>query len=250
MSVCCKWSSSSLTLTECLLDEMLQSVSHVGRTRRGVLHSGHYLLLDGIDHKQQPIYRRTQTRSLKYLQVDLEQNIWTTWKKMDAEVDELGVKTEATYRTLCWVPRASPYLLHTGPSFLNDKLYRTQQRSGVNRLMTYCSPINIYTVNYTLCLNVHVFTWMPTCSSPCVTAVVRSAAARWRGSSRWSPCWVCGARCRSAAACVDWGSGLPRLCDETSSACTFLHDRQRKEGVSDDYIKLKVSAGMKHTSTL
>lgn len=38
---------------------MLQSVSHVGRTGRRVLHSGHDLLLDGVDHKQQSVWWRT-----------------------------------------------------------------------------------------------------------------------------------------------------------------------------------------------
>jgi len=91
-------------------------------------------------------------------------------------------------------------------------------------------------------------TWMPACSSPCATAAVRSAAARWRASSHWSPCSICEARCRSAAACVDWGSGLPRRCGETSSACTFLHDDERAEALEDAHMHFNVSAGMTHTS--
>lgn len=47
-----------MILTKCLLDEMFQSVSHVGWTRRRVLHSGHDLLFDGVDHKQEPVYRK------------------------------------------------------------------------------------------------------------------------------------------------------------------------------------------------
>lgn len=39
-------------LTECLLDELLQSLCHVGWTWRRILDSYHYLFLDGIDHKQ------------------------------------------------------------------------------------------------------------------------------------------------------------------------------------------------------
>lgn len=52
-------SQLQMALTKCLLDEVLQSVSHVGGTRRRILHSGHDLLLDGVDHKQQPVYRKT-----------------------------------------------------------------------------------------------------------------------------------------------------------------------------------------------
>lgn len=77
------------------------------------------------------------------------------------------------------------------------------------------------------------FTWMPACSSPCVTVVLRLAAAHWQGSSRRSPCSVCGALCQSAAACGDWESGLPHLCGETSSTYTFLYENQWKEGIRD-----------------
>lgn len=46
-----------MVLTQCLLDEVLQSVGHVGGTRRRVLHSGNNLFFDGVDDKQQPVCR-------------------------------------------------------------------------------------------------------------------------------------------------------------------------------------------------
>lgn len=47
-----------MVLTQCLLDEVLQSVGHVGGTRRRVLHSGHNFFFDGVDDKQQPVCKR------------------------------------------------------------------------------------------------------------------------------------------------------------------------------------------------
>lgn len=42
-------------LTECLLDQMFQSVSHIGWTRRRILYSRHNLFLDGVDDKQESV---------------------------------------------------------------------------------------------------------------------------------------------------------------------------------------------------
>lgn len=64
-----------MILTKCLLDEMFQSVSHVGWTGRGVLHSGHDLLLDGVDHKQEPVWRKHMEYSKNEISVQMCQII-------------------------------------------------------------------------------------------------------------------------------------------------------------------------------
>lgn len=46
-----------MLLTECLLHQVFQSISHIGWTRRTILHSRHNLFLDGVDDKQEPVWR-------------------------------------------------------------------------------------------------------------------------------------------------------------------------------------------------
>lgn len=70
-----------MILTKCVLDEMFQSVSHVGWTWRRVLHSGHNLLLDGVDHKQEPVYRKRygeEKRDFRTKQLHLNANIYSS----------------------------------------------------------------------------------------------------------------------------------------------------------------------------
>lgn len=93
------------------------------------------------------------------------------------------------------------------------------------------------------------FTWRPVCFSPCESVAVQSVVARSQESSRWSPCSVYEALCRSAAACVDWESGLPHLCGETSSACIFLCKDHQNKGVRHQS-HFKCFSSRKHEQTL
>lgn len=172
------WSKVRLSfLTKCLLDEPLQSVSHVGRTGRRVLDSRHDLLLDGVDHKQQPICRRTHGSEQRHIHTGQPSVYIFTSQKTHLKSDKIhhdptsglgrteiefrgnkinlmrlvrdslyySTRTEvyvATYRTLCWVPTASPCLLHTAPSFLNDRLYRDNTtRQMVRNWETTCAAL-------------------------------------------------------------------------------------------------------------
>lgn len=207
----------SLILTECLLDEPLQGVIHVGLTRRRVLDSRHNLLLDGVDHKQQTIWRRRGRER------------WERWfhnmSLLNVSQCFMNKFKNQPYSVLS--PHSFTLLASYWAFFFKRQALKKKKKEKTTR-QSVGTGGNAIRQHLIFCFTAAAIeaqlTWTPACSSLCGSAVVQSAAARSPASGRWSPCSVYGAPCRSAATCADWESSLPRLCGVTFSTCTFLKD--------------------------